>query len=57
MEQVGITLEIDALGRICIPKKIRELYGLQKEVELLLSDEGVWLRNPRFLLVAREEKA
>jgi len=54
MEQVGIKLEIDSLGRICIPKKIRDLYGLDGEVELLLNDEGVWLRSPRFALVARE---
>ncbi|MBQ8340724.1 MAG: hypothetical protein IJY16_09790 [Clostridia bacterium] len=56
MEQVGIKLEFDSLGRICIPKKIRNLYGLDSEVELLLSDEGVWLRSPRYTLVEREEQ-
>lgn len=56
MEQVGIKVEVDSLGRICIPKKIRDLYGLDKEVELLLNDEGVCLRSPRFALVKREEQ-
>ena len=55
MEQVGLKGEIDHLGRILIPKKVRDLYGMEGEVELVLTPEGVCLRSPRFVLTAREE--
>lgn len=48
--------EIDHLGRILIPKKVRDLYGMEGEVELVLTPEGVCLRSPRFVLTAREEE-
>jgi len=56
MESVGLRGEIDHLGRIHIPKKVRELYGMDGEVELVLTPEGVCLRSPRFVLTAREEE-
>ena len=55
MEQIGIRTEIDHLGRIHIPKKIRELYALDREVELVLTEEGVYVRNPLYTLTRREE--
>ena len=57
MAQAGIKLEVDSIGRIYIPKRIREQYGIEKEIEVLLHDEGIYLRSPRYALVAREEKA
>ena len=32
---VGINKEIDSLGRLVIPKELRERFGLQKNVELV----------------------
>ena len=55
MEQVGIKGKVDSLGRIHIPKKIRVLYGIEGEVELVLTADGLCLRNPRLTLSAREE--
>ena len=55
MEQVGIKSEIDHLGRIHIPKKIRELYALGEDVELVLAQDGVYIRNPLYTLTRREE--
>jgi len=55
MEQVGIQSEIDHLGRIHIPKKIRELYALGENVELVLTEDGVYIRNPLYTLTRREE--
>ena len=51
MECVGIIKEIDGVGRIVIPKEIRELYSLFGEVELLVTDAGVLVRNPKYKLV------
>ena len=50
---VGIVKEIDRLGRICIPKEIRELFNLENQVELVITADGVLVRNPSFRLVRR----
>ena len=34
--KVGIEKEVDALGRIVIPKDIRERFGIDKRVEIIL---------------------
>ena len=54
---VGIKKEIDGLGRMVIPKELRELYHLDGEVELVATEEGVLVRNPEYVLVARVKKS
>ena len=44
MEVVGIIKEIDSLGRIVIPKSLRERCGISKEVEIIAVKEGVLIR-------------
>lgn len=51
----GIIKEIDALGRIVIPKEYRERLHLDKEVEILLTEDGVLIRNSKYKLVEIEE--
>lgn len=51
MKMVGITKEIDNLGRLVIPKELRERFGLGKEVELIATKDGVLIKNPSFILV------
>ena len=51
--KVGIEKEVDALGRIVIPKDIRERVGIDKRVEIILTQEGVLIRSPRYVLVER----
>ena len=51
MEIVGIKKEIDSLGRLHIPKEIRELYGLSGEVELVVTSKGIPVRNSEYKLV------
>ncbi len=48
--EVGIIKEIDKLGRIVIPKEMRERLSLDNRVEILLSDTGIMIRNPEYEL-------
>ncbi len=51
MGEIGIKREIDKLGRIVIPKEMRERLFLEKDVEILLTDEGVLVRNAEYDIV------
>ena len=53
-ETVGIIKEIDALGRIVIPKEFRERLKLDKKVELVLTKEGVLVRNSAYELIEKQ---
>ena len=55
-DNVGIIKDIDRLGRIVIPKELRERYGLGESVELVPTEFGVLLRNPKYKLVTVDEK-
>lgn len=48
---VGIVKDIDKLGRIVIPKELRERFRLDKNVELVATEHGVIMRNPKYKLV------
>ena len=48
---IGITKEIDKLGRIVIPKEYRERYGLDSCVEIVATESGILLRNPEYILI------
>ena len=50
---IGITKDIDNIGRIVIPKEMRELFNLKEEVELVVTEQGVLLRNPEYELVEK----
>ena len=50
---VGVIKEIDRLGRIVIPKEFRSRLNLEKNVEIVLTDDGILIRNSRFTLVER----
>ena len=51
---VGIIKEVDKLGRIVIPKEFRERFNLGKEVEIVVTSNGILIRNPEFVLVRKE---
>lgn len=55
-KNIGITKELDKLGRIVIPKEFRNRVGIEKEVEILVTDSGILLRNPEYILVKKEQK-
>ena len=50
MKSTGVVRRVDDLGRIVIPKEIRNLFGLDSAVEIIVTDEGVLLRNPKYAL-------
>ena len=54
MDRIGIKREIDRLGRICIPKEMRTLLNLNSEVEIVLTEEGILIRNPEYVLVKKQ---
>ena len=47
----GIIKEIDKIGRIVIPKEFRERLNLENNVEVILTENGVLIRNPEYILV------
>ena len=52
---IGVIKEVDALGKIVIPKDYRERLMLEKKVELILTKEGILIRNPEYKLVKKEK--
>ena len=56
MEEIGITKEIDELGRLQIPKEIRKRLGLEKNVTLIVTSEGLLVKNDAYRLVKVSEK-
>ncbi len=50
-DTVGVIKEIDNLGRIVIPKEMRNRFSLDKSVEVVLTKDGVPLRNPEYELI------
>lgn len=56
MDKVGIIKEFDKLGRIVIPKDLRERFALDNKVEIIATKEGVLIQNPQYLLIKKENK-
>ena len=48
---IGVIREIDNLGRLVIPKEMRTLFNFNKSVEIVVTKEGILLRNPEYKLV------
>ena len=54
-KNIGIIKEIDKLGRIVIPKEYRERLNLTNEVEMILTKEGVLIKNQEYGLVKKKD--
>ena len=54
-ENVGIVREIDPVGRLLIPKEIRDRLKFDDKVELVITPEGLIIRNSEYKLVKIEE--
>lgn len=53
MDTVGIKREIDKFGRVCIPKEIRSALGLDKEVELIITKDGLLIKSSEYVLMRK----
>ena len=50
MVQIGVIKEIDRLGRIVIPKDLRDRYLFENKVEVVATKEGILIKNPEYRL-------
>ena len=55
MKEFGIIRCIDKLGRLVIPKELRNLYMLNEEAEIIPCEEGLLLRNPKHIIELKEK--
>lgn len=55
-EAIGVIKEIDSLGRIVIPKEMRDRLFFDNRVEVVLTKDGVLLRNPEYELIKIKDK-
>lgn len=56
MSDVGFLKEIDRLGRIVIPKELRERYLMENKVEIVATKDGILIKNPDYIMIKREIK-
>ena len=56
MDKIGILKEIDSLGRIVIPKELRQRYLLENTVEVVATKGGVLIKNPEYFLTKAKIK-
>ncbi len=50
MDKIGIVKEFDNLGRIVIPKEMRQLFEFEKEVELVITVNVALIHRPEYKL-------
>ena len=56
MNKIGIVKEFDKLGRIVIPKELRERYGLTQTVEIVATKDGILLKSQDYVLVEKKKQ-
>ena len=54
MADVGVIKEVDKLGRILIPKELRDRYGINEKIEIVALREGVLIKSPEYVLVKKQ---
>jgi len=55
IEYIGIIKEFDKLGRLVIPKDLRERYALGNKVEIIATTQGLLIKSPEYVLVKKEK--
>lgn len=58
MRTIGIIRKVDSLGRIVIPKEIRDFFqiGENDRLEIAMTTDGIWIKKPGYEVRKREEK-
>ena len=57
MKRIGVLKEFDKLGRIVIPKELRERFALNGKVETIATEHGILLRSQEYFLTKKDEGA
>lgn len=59
MKQIGIIRKTDKLGRIVIPKEIRDFFNIDicEPVEIIATENGILLRKTSYKLSKIEQQA
>ena len=57
MEKLGVVKETDNLGRLQIPKEIRKRLGLGKNVELVVTQDGLLIKSNEYQLIRISEES
>ena len=52
--EMGVIKGFDKLGRIVIPKELRERFFLEEKVEIIATTDGVLLRNPEYVVIKKD---
>ena len=53
--RIGVIKEFDKLGRLVIPKDLRDRYALDNKVEIVATEQGVLIKSPKYVLVKKEK--
>ena len=53
--RIGVIKEFDKLGRLVIPKDLRERYALDNKVEIVATEQGVLIKSPEYVLVKKQK--
>ena len=53
VSDVGCLKEMDKLGRIVIPKELRERYLIKNKVEIVATKEGILIKNPEYIMIKK----
>ena len=56
MKKIGIIKEFDKLGRIVIPKYLRERYAPDGKVEIIPTSDGLLIKSPEYVLTKKKNK-
>ena len=54
-DKIGVLKEIDNLGRLVIPKEMRDFFKLSELVELVVTTDGILIRNPKYEVIEKKK--
>ena len=52
---IGVLKEVDNLGRLVIPKEMRDSFKLNEIVELVVTKDGILIRNPKYEVIEKKK--
>ena len=52
---IGVLKEVDNLGRLVIPKEMRDSFKLNEIVELVVTKDGILIRNPKYEIIEKKK--